>query len=172
MKRRKKKNNFVARMLSVLATVLLILLVAVCLPLTVPRVFGYEIYSVVSGSMEPAIMTGSLVYVQSVPPEEVQEAEIIAFHDVFDTQSIITHRVVTNSTVMGEFITKGDANEENDMNPIPYSHFVGKVVLSIPKAGFMAQAFTGTAGKMAAASFIVLAVLLQLLSAVLTREKE
>ena len=117
-------------------------------------------------------MTGSLVYVKTIPPEDVQEEDIIAFYGAMDGSSIITHRVVTNSTVMGEFITKGDANEENDMNPIPYNNFIGKVVLSVPKVGFMAQTFTSTAGKIAAASLIVLAVVLHLLASVLAGKEQ
>jgi len=49
---------------------LLAALVLICLPLTVPRLFGYHIYTVVSGSMEPAIPTGSLVYIREAAPEE------------------------------------------------------------------------------------------------------
>ena len=73
---------------------------------------------------------------------------------------------------MKEFITKGDANEEQDMNPIPYQNFIGKVVLSVPKAGGLAQAFTSTAGKIAAASLIVLAVVLHLLASALAGDKK
>lgn len=171
-KKKRKKKNPAATVCSVLGTLALVVLIAACLPLTVPRMLGFNIYTVVSGSMEPAIMTGSLVYVKTVPPEDVQEEDVIAFYGAMDGSSIITHRVVTNSTVMGEFITKGDANEENDMNPIPYNNFIGKVVLSVPKVGFMAQTFTSTAGKIAAASLIVLAVVLHLLASVLAGKEQ
>ena len=62
---RKKKSiaQRLASCLSAAGTFLLILLVLSCLPLTLPKLFGYHIYSVVSGSMEPAIPTGSLVYI-------------------------------------------------------------------------------------------------------------
>ena len=58
------------------------------------------------------------------------------------------------------------------MNPIPYNNFIGKVVLSVPKVGFMAQTFTSTAGKIAAASLIVLAVVLHLLASVLAGKEQ
>lgn len=157
---------------SILGTLLLIVLIAVCLPLTVPRMLGYNIYTVVSGSMEPAIPTGSLVYINNMDPKDVQEEDVIAFYSAMDEGSIITHRVVVNSTVMKEFVTKGDANEEQDMNPIPYQNFIGKVVLTVPKAGGLAQAFTSTAGKIAAASLIALAVVLHLLASVLAGRTE
>lgn len=168
----KKKRNPIAGFCSIVGTLLLLILVLVCVPLTVPRMLGYNIYTVVSGSMEPAIPTGSLVYINTMEAKEVQEGDVIAFYGATDGSSIITHRVVTNSTVMGEFITKGDANEENDMNPIPYSHFIGKVTLSIPKVGSMAQTFTSTNGKIAAASMIGLAIVLHVIASILTGREE
>ena len=146
--------------------------IAACVPLTIPRMLGYELYTVVSGSMEPAIPTGSLVYVENMDPTEVQEGDVIAFYSVQGGSAVITHRVVTNSTVMGEFITKGDANEENDMSPIPYYYFIGRVVKSIPRVGSMAQTFTSSTGKLAAASLMGLGVILHLMAAVLNRKRE
>ena len=132
LSRRRHKKSPVAAICGALGTALLIALVVFCIPLTVPRIFGYHIYSVVSGSMEPAIPVGSLVYIQEGAPEDMQEDDVIAFYGARDSNAIITHRVVENRVVMGEFITKGDANQTEDMNPVPYSNFIGKVVLSIP----------------------------------------
>ena len=112
----RQKKSPVAAVCSVLGTLLLIIIVAVYLPITVPRAFGYEIYTVISGSMEPAIPTGSLVYVKYIQPEEIQTEDVIAFYGTDADGSIVTHRVVSNSAAMGNFITKGDANSDNDMN--------------------------------------------------------
>lgn len=68
---------------------ILIAVVAVCVPMTLPRLLGYEVYVVVSGSMEPAIPVGSALYVESVPPEEVEVGDVIAF---YDRGAVITHR--------------------------------------------------------------------------------
>ena len=86
---------------SALGTVLLVGLVLVCLPITATRLFGYDAYSVVSGSMEPAIPTGSLVYVQEAAPEDMEKDDVIAFYGAKDSNAIITHRVVENKVVMG-----------------------------------------------------------------------
>lgn len=168
--RRKPRRSALAAVSGILGTVLLVLLVAVCLPLTVPRVFGYHIYSVISGSMEPAIPIGSLVYIRTMEPEEMQEGDVIAFYGAGDQASIVTHRVVENRVVMGEFITKGDANPTEDMNPVPYGNYIGKVVRSIPGAGKIAELFTSPAGKAAAVAVIAAAVLLQLLSSLADRK--
>ena len=171
MSKGKKRKSPVAAVCSTLGTALLIVLILVCLPLTVPRAFGYRIYTVITGSMEPAIPTGSLVYVKGISPEDVEEEEVIAFYSSMDSASIITHRVVANSKIMGEFITKGDANETKDMKPVPYDDYIGKVTLTVPGIGSIAQAFAGTASKLAALSMIGLAMVLLIIASVIDKRK-
>ena len=150
-----------------LGVILLALLVLLCVPLTVPRFLGYQVYSVISGSMEPAIPVGSLVYISQMEPGDVQAEDVIAFYGGRDSAAIITHRVVENQVLMGQFITKGDANQAADINPVPYSSFIGKVARSIPHAGSLAEIIAGREGKMAAAGLIIAAVLLQILASLL-----
>lgn len=169
--KREKRNPF-AVIFNVLGTVMLVVLILACLPLTAPKLAGYHIFTVVSGSMEPAIPTGSLVYIKGIPPEDVAEEEVIAFYGARDGASIITHRVVANSVNMGQFITKGDANETNDMEPIPYDNYIGKVVLSIPKVGGIAQTVTTGTGRIAAASMIGLAVVFVIIGSVIEKVTE
>lgn len=161
-----------AALCGTLGALLLVILVAACLPLTLPPpVFGYHIYTVLSGSMEPAIPVGSLSYIQETAPEDMKEKDVIAYYGGSDRTAIITHRVVENRVFMGEFVTKGDANPDEDMMPIPYEDFIGKVRLSIPRVGRAAQALSSTPGKIAAACLIGLAVALQAISAVLGRRR-
>ena len=171
LSRKRHKKSPVAAICGALGTALLIALVLFCIPLTVPRIFGYHIYSVVSGSMEPAIPVGSLVYIQEGAPEDMQEDDVIAFYGARDSNAIITHRVVENRVVMGEFITKGDANQTEDMNPVPYSNFIGKVVLSIPVMGGLAQMLTSMTGKLIAVSVIGIALILEITASVLDRKR-
>lgn len=130
---------------------------------------GGQIYTVVSGSMEPAIPVGSLVYVEGMEPEDVAVDDVIAFYGGRDANAIITHRVVENRVIMGEFITKGDANQTNDMNPVNYNEFIGKVEWSVPEVGVIAQILTSREGKIAAASMIGLAVVLHIIASLLDR---
>lgn len=171
-KKRKKKRNPGAVFCQLLGTVLLVAMVLVCLPLTVPRFFGYHIYTVVSGSMEPAIPTGSLVYIHEMQPEDVEPDDVIAFYGAKDSASIITHRVVENRVLMGEFITKGDANQTEDMNPAPYGNFIGRVEKSFPEIGVVAQILTGREGKFIAGGVILAAVILQGVGSALERGAE
>lgn len=152
---------------STLGTLLLIVLIVVCIPLSVPKLFGYEIYSVVSGSMEPEIPVGSLVCIKGSAPEDVQVSDIIAFYGARDSAAIIIHRVVENHVVMGEIITKGDANVTNDMNPVDYDNFIGTVEFHVPYLGAAAQTLTSLEGKIAAAGVISLAVVFIAISMIL-----
>ena len=167
-----KRRSSAALFCNIFGTVMLVALVLVCLPLTVPRLFGYHIYTVISGSMEPAIPTGSLVYIQEMEPEDVKADDVIAFYGAKDSASIITHRVVENRVLMGEFITKGDANQTEDMNPASYENFIGKVVKSYPEIGEIAQILTGPEGKVIAGGVIVAAVVLQILASMFERRYE
>ena len=176
MRKRTVKENktgcfLAAKGMQVLGTGLLIALVLVCLPLTLPRMFGYHIYSVISGSMEPEIPVGSLLYIKETEPEGMEEGEVIAFYGMADAGAIITHRVVENRVVMGELITKGDANEKEDIRPVPYGNVIGTVVRTIPGAGSIAEMVTSARGKWLAAGSVGLAVGLQMMGGWLGRER-
>ena len=150
-------------------TVILVLLILACLPLTLPRLAGYSLYTVISGSMEPEIPVGSLVFVADADPASIEEDDVIAFYGAVDSSAVVTHRVVGNSPAMGEFITKGDANEERDVNPVSYSEFIGKVEHVIPGAGGIAETLAGSAGRRAAGCMIVLAAVFLAAGSILER---
>ena len=124
-----KGGNLVPALCSLAGTLILLSVIASCLPVTVPRLMGYEIYNVVSGSMEPEIPIGSILYVEKIPPEEIREDDVIAF---WSNDSVIAHRVVKNKIVEGTFTTKGDANAEEDMNDVEYGALIGRVSSHYP----------------------------------------
>ena len=85
-----------------------------------PRVFGYSIYRIESGSMEPELSVGDIILGKEVEdPSEVQVGDIVTFQggEKYDYQ-MVTHRVIvapyedSNGNLV--FITKGDANEADD----------------------------------------------------------
>jgi len=82
--------------------------------------------------MEPEIQTGALAYVNThVPVEEIKEGDIIGFK-VNEDQ--VTHRVIKINDD-NTFITKGDANENEDLSPVSFSNYLGKTIYTIPKLG-------------------------------------
>jgi signal peptidase I len=140
----KQGGKFLPALCNVLGTLILVGVILVCLPMVAPRLMGYQIYDIVSGSMEPAIPVGSAVLVETVEPASVQEGDIIAF---WSGGSVITHRVVENHTIEGEFVTKGDANEGEDLTNTAYANLVGKVTYHVPMLGDFMSLLSSALGK-------------------------
>lgn len=147
---------------NILGTFILLFILAICLPLTVPRFMGYEIYNVVSGSMEPAIPTGSIVFAAPAEPGELQEGDVIAFQS---GESVIVHRVRENRRVEGELVTKGDANDTEDIQAVDYDSVLGVVTYHVPVLGRLSAVYTSALGKLYALGFAVAALLFYMLAA-------
>ncbi len=90
-----------------------------------------------SGSMDPAIKTGGLVVIK--PEDSYKVGDIITFGQDTKTQIPTTHRIVSvNSDGSGmRFVTKGDANEEEDPTETKLSDVHGKVIFSLPYMGYV-----------------------------------
>ncbi|MBQ6390262.1 MAG: class B sortase [Eggerthellaceae bacterium] len=143
-KKVRKGGKLLPALCNVFGTLLILAVIGLCLPLTVPKLMGYDVFNVVSGSMEPEIPVGSAVFVKPATLGEVQEGEVIAYQD---GESVIVHRVVTNRTSLGEFVTKGDANNTEDLSPIPYEAVIGRMEAHIPQFGAFMSIYASTMGK-------------------------
>ena len=141
-----KGGKILPALCGVLGTLILLAVIAVSAPLTVPRLLGYEMFEVLTGSMEPEIPVGSVIYVKYIQPELIQEQEVVAFYK--SEGDVVTHRVVDNHTVERELITKGDANEINDFEPVPYENLIGRVERHVPVVGRFMSLLAGTVGKL------------------------
>jgi len=105
---------------------------------------------VVSGSMEPQIHKGDLLFVMGREPETIKNGTIIDKDGdiiVFNAQGLwpsapiepIVHRVI-NKYQIGDtwyFDTKGDANSIPDAASVPESRVIGVVVGGIPYIGWV-----------------------------------
>ena len=151
---------YVPAFCSLIGTLMLLVVIGLAVPLTVPNYLGYEVYNVVSGSMEPAIPIGSVIYVRQIEPAEIKKGDIIAYES---GSSVIMHRVVVNKVVEGTFTTKGDANEAEDMNEVPYANLVGIVVRHIPVMGQLLTLFGSTFGRICMICFAACGALLNIL---------
>lgn len=107
-----------------------ILLILMCLILFILKLRGISPYIVLSGSMEPALKTGGIVWVRD-------DHTLPAVGDIIMYKrgdSFITHRVTARE---GDwYITKGDANPEADPVPVCTEEVKGKVIYSVPFAGY------------------------------------
>ena len=137
-------KKIVPGLCNLLGTLVLLLVIAAFLPLAIPRFAGYEAYEVVSGSMEPEIPVGSVVYVKYAEPQDVAEEDVIAFQS---GSSVVVHRVLQNKVVEGEFITKGDANEAEDLRAVDYSELIGRVEYHFPVVGRLMSLYAMRVGK-------------------------
>jgi signal peptidase len=105
-----------------------------------PKLFGIEPMAVMSGSMEPAYHTGSLVYVNTKSRvEDVKVGEVITFRvtDQNGEDIVVTHRVVGVDTVARAFQTQGDNNNAPDNAPVLFEKFIGAPVYTVPNVGFV-----------------------------------
>lgn len=158
-----KKKNKAGKILSAVGIVLILVVIALCSLMVLPKIFGYQTYHVLSGSMEPEMPVGSLIYVREGGPEEVKEDDVIAFYGSLEDSGIITHRVTKNNVVSGTFQTKGDANEQEDPLPVSYDNYIGKVTLTVPRMGKILTVMASIYGKIAAVCVIMLGVVLNLI---------
>lgn len=149
-----------AKALSAVATVLLLAVMAVALPFSVPKLFGYQIYNVLTQSMEPALPVGSAIYVKRCDPQALRQGEIITYRLSEATGLVQTHRVVENDTQAKQLITKGDANALPDVDPVSYERVVGKVVICIPVLGTVSEMLHSGPGVTACVAIFALAIIL------------
>jgi len=121
-----------------LALVLLLMIAAV-FTYVAPHL-GCRVDTVVSGSMEPAIKTYSLLVTRAIDPADIEVGDIITFRRPTSNDTLITHRVIgitRNSPIA--FVTKGDANIGADPHMVPESNLEGKVSFSIPYGGYVIE---------------------------------
>ena len=142
--RKKRRGQAASAFCRLFGTLILILVIGSLLPVTVPRFVGYEVYNVISGSMEPEIPVGSVAYVKPADPSALSEGDIIAF---VSGGAVVIHRVVANHLVDQDLVTKGDANEQEDLNAVPYPAVRGLVVRHYPVLGQLIMVYTGFFGK-------------------------
>ena len=114
----------------------------------VPTIGGYAPLIVLTGSMEPEIMSGDLIIVKQIEQGDVQVGDVIAFFDPDGNgTSIVTHRVVEIVDEEGlAFRTRGDANNTDDRLSVPAEDLVGVYHTRIPGMGSVAMFMQTTAG--------------------------
>lgn len=143
-----------------LAYIFIIIIIISVLPFVITKPLGYELYGIISDSMEPEIPTGSVIYVKKTNPEEVQKDDIITFTVSADNQNVATHRVVLNDIENQEFYTKGDNNEEMDTNTVSYSNLLGTVSLCIPYLGYFYKILVSFYGMMLCGILLITSIVL------------
>ncbi|MFH5824818.1 signal peptidase I [Georgenia sp. AZ-5] len=127
-----------------------VLLLAVAL-IAVPRLTGWVPLTVLTGSMEPTVPTGSQVVVETVDGEadaaRLVVGDVITFMPYPDDPTLVTHRIVTKSQGADGsvwFTTQGDANDAVDAWTLTATQIRGVMRYHVPYAGYAATALTGS----------------------------
>lgn len=165
----KRRSHPLMTIIGILLCVVLIPLLAVNVTLIaksfinteeIPDFMGYKPFIVLSGSMEPAVMTGDLVITQEVDPAALKAGDVIAYR--YGQETVITHRIreVTEKDGLLAFITKGDANNVED-NVMPTGDLVeGRLRWTLPGVGNAAMFLQTPYGLLIAAGVPLLLYLL------------
>lgn len=123
---------------NVVSTCLVVLIVFCAVFLVGSRVLGYQVFNVISGSMEPTYSVGDLIYVKEVDVNEIEVGTPITF--VLNEDLVVaTHRVVEIDAENQHFYTKGDANDTADASPVHFNNVIGVPKFAIPKLGYVSD---------------------------------
>jgi len=138
----KKTSKIISEIVTWLLVILIVLMSISLISMKItggpPTILGHRMFIVLSGSMEPTIKTGSVVFVKPVESGSLAAGDVITFRGFGDPNNLVTHRIVS---IEGEaagtaYITKGDANEVEDPSPVAANRVVGKVNFTIPYLGY------------------------------------
>lgn len=164
----KKIGNIFSGVILTLVVILVILFAGV-------RLVGLQVFTVLSGSMEPTYQTGSVIYVKKVDPFTLTTGDVITF--MVDAETIATHRIAgivpdeDDSSVI-RFRTKGDANEMEDAKLVHCANVLGKPVFTIPYLGYLIGYIQEPPGKYVAISVAAFLLMLMFLPDLFTEDEE
>lgn len=165
---RQKGRRLAAALCSAVGLLMLAAVILACLPVPLSRLAGYEVYAVVSGSMEPAIPVGSAVWVRPADPAGLQPGQVIAF---YRGETVVVHRLIERDADTGRLTTRGDANNGVDPEQVGYSQVIGRVEGQLPGFGALLNLYTRGMGRVYMVCFAACGALLNLVAARLRAPK-
>ena len=141
-----------------------VVVVIMALLLVAPRIVGLQVYTVLSGSMEPHYHVGSIIYTKKVDPATLEVGDAISF--LLAENTVATHRIIEvlpdeNNPDVYRFRTKGDNNDIPDTTPVHCNNVLGKVVGTVPLLGYVSNFVQNPPG-----TYITLGVAIVLILAV------
>lgn len=153
-----------------LSGVIFVFLVIMALLMFVPNLIGYKSMAVISGSMEPNIPVGSIVYAKKADFDDFKVGDVVSY--TISESSMVTHRVESIDNDARTLTTKGDANETVDGSPVEENQIVGKVAFSVPLIGFISIYIKTPLGIAAGCAVIFVLILLNFIPDLLTKEEK
>jgi len=155
--------SYFVRGLRIASSLLLVLVLILAFLLVGVRLFGLQVFTVLSGSMEPQYHTGSTIYVKETDPATLREADVITYR--LTDSTVATHRIIEVKNEKGtlSFVTKGDANDVADASPVSPAQIIGTPVFTVPYLGYLSvflQTRSGRFASIGAGLFLLLLIFL------------
>ena len=131
----RKVLNILAKVVEGIIWVFIVILLVLLVMSTVSKrtdVLGHRLYVIMSGSMEPTIMTKQAIITKQI--DEPQVGDVIAFGE---NDFITVHRVIKVHSEGGKklYQTKGDNNNAEDKELVKQEQIKGKVQFILPGVG-------------------------------------
>lgn len=173
--RRKFMRRNAKLILRLISSILVCLVVFLAFSVSIIRLFGFEVYGVLTGSMEPEYPTGSLIYVKDIDTSSLEVGDTISFK--LSENVIATHRIIElvpdeNNPSITRYRTKGDANSVADSSLVEVEQIIGKVVFCLPKMGYFLNYIQSPTGITTTVIVSILLVLLVFVSEMLTSDSD
>lgn len=161
--------------LKTITWIIVLAVMAFAVALVGVKLFGVQVYTVLSGSMEPVYKTGAVIYVTDVDPRELQVGDDITFK--LSETTTATHRIIEVLTDEDDpeflqFRTQGVANDVEDASPVDQSQIIGSPVFTIPYLGYVAAYIQQPPGLYVGLSVGAALLLFVIIIELLTDDKE
>lgn len=156
------KTRRFKRFIVLLNSLALALVIALAVVSFAPRAFGYMSFAVLSGSMEPELPVGSMVFVHQVDPTDIAVGDNATYYR--SDGAVVTHQVYEIDPVAQTISTQGIANKNadgtitHDAEQTPFSRVIGIVSFCVPYLGFVNAYCTTMPGLLVVVAVLALLV--------------
>ena len=154
-----RRSGRLAALVRGAATVTGTVVVIVLLVATIgPRLLPYRTFTVLSGSMEPTIPVGSMIFDREVDASNLTRGDVVTFHPPGQPDKLVSHRIVrVEETKQGSFlVTRGDSNGVVDDWRIPAEGRGLRYEFHVPYLGYVVGGLLTPVGRLVALTLAAL----------------
>lgn len=150
--------KIIGRIINFATNVLLVVMIMAFVSVIALKMSGFQLFTVMSGSMEPVLPVGSVVLVEPTSYNDIKVGDDVTFV-VGEEKVVVTHRVIEKNDENQTVTTKGVANDVPD-EPIPQEAIIGLVKADIPAVGKVLYFLSTMQGKICAGITLVALILI------------
>ena len=138
--------------------------------LFVPKMLGYDEYAVLSGSMEPGIPVGAIVYDKNFTGSEARDGVVVTYQ--LPAGTLVTHRIISVDKEEQTVVTQGDANNIADTALVAWQQIVGVYAFHIPYLGYISIYAKTPLGIAVVCGVLIVLILLNFIPDILEEDKK